>query len=95
MHNHIYTLVKTTLKDSMKYSEIDVQMQGELQKAVWSIFKQYKKMSAKDISIKLVRAQSNVTGVITKLIELGAVNKVKHLGKPIRGLYEITEGFTR
>lgn len=79
----------------MKIKNIDLLMKGELQKAVWSLFKQHDTIRASDIAKKLGRPQSNVTVVINQLVQFLAVEKCTHNGKSIRGLYKVKKGVTK
>jgi len=79
----------------MRFKDIDVLMKGETQKAVWSLFKQYKKMRVGEVAKKIGREPSNVTPIINKLIKFKALEKTVIDSEEVNGLYNLKEGITR
>ena len=79
----------------MKFRDVDVLMNGEAQKAVWSLYKQYKKMRVGEVAKKIGREPSNVTPIINKLIGYKVLEKTLVDGKEINGLYNLKKGVTK
>lgn len=73
----------------MKKRDVELLLQGEVQKAVWSLMWSRKKMRSIDIATKTGRRQDSVCRVLEMLVKEGAV---KSSGK---GVYEVSEDVVR
>ena len=63
----------------------EIELQGEFQKAVWSIIRRDGEQKLKVISVKLGRGNDQVHSIIKRLIELNMVKKVS------RGVYTVSD----
>jgi len=73
----------------MKKKEIDLRLQGEIQKAVWSLIWNRKQMRSGDITKHLQYAHGSISNALKRLIEIGAVEMIE------RGLYKVSDKVTK
>ncbi len=68
--------MKYTNEEMKRIKELELNLSGELQKAVWSVMKREGRERLKNISVKLGRRNDSVFTTIKKLIEYKMIEKV-------------------
>jgi len=79
--------MKYTIKQRNRINDIVCELQGELQKASWSIIRDSGEVRLRTIANKIGRRSDSIHTSLSKLIELKLVEKVEG----VRGAYKVSK----
>jgi len=75
--------------DKITSKEIELNLQGEAQKAVWSLMWANIEMRSSHLMKKTGRRPDVINHVLTKLIDIGAIERVS------RGIYKVCDNVVK